>query len=297
MLTDGARLSGLVWNDGVPQFEWSTPDGSQRSPIRLGAQLAMTVGPGRECLGIFRHGRRLGCPTAVALPAHAHGPLCPDCQTLDRSNSIAADTRMDDPREFAVYLAHHGSRLKVGITAVDRGPARLLEQGALSSTVLSTGSLAAARRVERLFSSAFGTTDRVNSPVKRAARLAPPSAAERAAELQALAEQTVDLDWPDGQERRPTEVTDHTPTYGLASTGVQPLQALAPLDSYGVVSGRLSCHIGRDLYLDTPEGLTLVDTQLLAGWELVMLDPAAVFTAATTPIAVPVPEVQQDALF
>ncbi|MGW7008514.1 DUF2797 domain-containing protein [Streptomyces sp. NPDC054933] len=50
---------------------------------------------------------------------------------------------MDDPRPFTVYLAHHGTAgVKVGITAVERGTARLLEQGALASLALSTRTLA-----------------------------------------------------------------------------------------------------------------------------------------------------------
>jgi len=292
-MSEPPRAAGLVWNDGLPQLEWSAT--TPRTPLRLGAEIAFAAGHDRQCLGIWRNGKRLGCPTAAPLPATAHGALCSECQTLDRSNSIAADTRLDDPREFAVYLAHHGSRVKIGITAADRGSARLLEQGALSSAFLSSGSLAAARRVERLFSSAFGVTDRVTSPTKRTARLSPPSAAERSAELQALAGNVSSLDWPDGQTLRELEVVDHTPTYGLPADGIRPTQALAPLTPYAVLSGRITCQIARDLYLETPHGLVLVDTQLLSGWPLNPLVPGAPFTAATEAIAAPV--LPQDALF
>lgn len=66
------------------------------------------------------------------------------------------DTALDDHREFSVYLAHHGSVVKAGITASERGQARLLEQGALSSLILSTGTLLSARRCEALLTTALG---------------------------------------------------------------------------------------------------------------------------------------------
>jgi hypothetical protein len=292
-MSEPPRVAGLVWNDGLPQLEWSAT--TPRTPLRLGDEIAFGAGHDRQCLGIWRNGKRLGCPTRTPLAAAAHGPLCSECQTMDRSNSIAADTRLDDPREFAVYLAHHGSRVKIGITAADRGSARLLEQGALSSAFLSSGTLAAARRVERLFTSAFGVTDRVTSPTKRTARLSPPSAAERATELRDLAKNVSTLDWPEGQALRELEVVDHTPTYGLPADGIRPAHALAPLTPYGVISGRITCQIARDLYLDTPHGLVLADTQLLSGWPLNPLVPGAPFTAGIDPIAAPV--LPQDALF
>ncbi|MFB6721150.1 DUF2797 domain-containing protein [Kribbella sp. NPDC056345] len=292
-MSEPSRVAGLVWNDGLPQLEWSAA--TPRTPLRLGDEIAFATGPDRQCIGIWRNGKRLGCPTRTPLAATVHGPLCPECQTMDRSYSIAADTRLDDPREFAVYLAHHGSRVKIGITAADRGQARLLEQGALSSAFLSSGTLAAARRVERLFTSAFGVTDRVASPTKRTARLSPPSAAERADDLQGLAKNVSTLDWPDGQTLRTLDVIDHTPTYGLPAGGIQPGHTLTALAPYAVISGRITCQIARDLYLDTPDGLVLADTQLLSGWPLSPVDPDTAFTAATEPIAAPV--LPQDALF
>jgi len=287
------RAAGLVWNDGIPQLEWSA--GTPRTPLRLGDEIALISGPDRQCLGIWRNGKRLGCPTRTPLAATTHGPLCPECQTMDRSYSIAADTRLDDPREFAVYLAHHGSRVKIGITAADRGSARLLEQGALSSAFLSSGTLAAARRVERLFTSAFGVTDRVTSPTKRTARLSPPSATERVDDLHKLAANIDSLDWPDGQTVRALEVVDHTPAYGLPADGICPAHAVTGLAPGVVISGRITCQIARDIYLETSHGLVLTDTQLLSGWSLIPAEPGAAFTAPTEPIAAPV--LPQDALF
>ncbi len=291
--TSSPRAAGLVWNDGIPQLEWSAT--TPRTPLRLGDEIAFTTGPDRQCIGIWRNGKRLGCPTRTPLAATAHGPLCPECQTMDRSYSIAADTSLDDPREFAVYLAHHGSRVKIGITAADRGSARLLEQGALSSAFLSSGTLAAARRVERLFTSAFGVTDRVTSPTKRTARQSPPTAAERLSELHALAANIDSLDWPEGQTIRTIDVVDHTPTYGLPADGILPAHAVTGLAPGAVVSGRIACQIARDVYLETSHGLVLVDTQLLSGWSLTPADSAAAFTAATQPVAAPV--LPQDSLF
>ena len=174
--TPGWRATGLIWSDGVAHLEWSGAD--RASPLRLGTELSFTFGPDRRCIGLWRSGRRLRCTTDTVL-APEGSAQCPDCHAMERTNSIATDTRLDDPRPFSVYLAHHGSVIKVGITAAERGQARLLEQGALASTIISTGSLVGARRVEGLLNSALQVTDRVSAVRKRAARTQPGSAADR----------------------------------------------------------------------------------------------------------------------
>ncbi|MDT3398295.1 DUF2797 domain-containing protein [Streptomyces sp. B1866] len=256
----------------------------------------MTAGADRRCVGVWRAGRRLTCPAAVPVAPAARTAQCASCQALDRSSSIAADTRLDDPRPFAVYLAHHaGAGIKVGITAAERGTVRLLEQGALTSLILSTGTLASARRAEHLLGSAGGLPDRVTSARKRAARTRPGTADQRAADLLATAARARHLAWPEGQTRCEPQAEDHTAAYGLSEEGLHPAAAVLPLACGHVLGGKVVCRIGTDLYLDAAAGLVLVDTRLLAGWALRRPEPGAAFTAALDVLKDQ--GVEQDALF
>jgi Protein of unknown function (DUF2797) len=222
---------------------------------------------------------------------------CPACQAADRADSIAADTRLHDPRPFAVYLAHHGCAVKVGITAVERSDTRLLEQGALASTMISTGTLTAARRAESLLAAALGLPDRMSAARKRLARARPGTSAERAADLLDTADRAVQLAWPQGQDRCEPRVRDHAAAYGLPADGLRPDAAVLPLAPGDVIIGRIACRIGTDLYLDTVSGLVLLDTRLLAGWALGRAEPGATPTASLEPLSGPGHQEEQDALF
>ncbi|WP_037598737.1 DUF2797 domain-containing protein, partial [Streptacidiphilus jeojiense] len=264
------RPTGVIWTGDRAQLEWSTFSGDtpRCSPIRIGADLALTCGSDRRCTGLWRSGRRLHCPTGTPIAAAARTAQCPSCQALDRSSSIAADTRLEDPRPVAVYLAHHGSVIKVGITAVERGTTRLLEQGALASTVISTGTLPGARRAENLVTTVLGLPDRASAQRKRAARIHPGTPGRRAEELLAAAGRSAQLSWPQGQDRQQATVIDHTGTYHLPPGGLAPVAALRPLTPARTIAGRVACLIGGDLYLETAQGLVLLDTRLLTGWAL-----------------------------
>ncbi|MFD6726323.1 DUF2797 domain-containing protein, partial [Streptomyces sp. NPDC060131] len=105
-----------------------------------------------------------------------------------------------DPRPYRVYLAWFGPGLvKVGITAYERGSARLLEQGAVCFSWLGCGPLMAARRTEELLRAALGVPDRIPYAHKRAVRAAlPESEVERAAEIAGLHARAVALGgWPE----------------------------------------------------------------------------------------------------
>ncbi len=215
---------------------------------------------------------------------------------MARSRSVATDTLLDDPREFSVYLAHHGYAIKVGITASERGQARLLEQGALSATMLSAGSLVSARRCEALLTAALGLPQQVKTARKRQARTDPGTAAERAAALRDTAERARALDWPAGQTFQAGEPLDLTPVYGLGPDGVLPTHAISPLAPGQAIVGDVACRIGRDIYLDTPQGLTLLDSGHLQGWSLTRADDGVELTAGLAPLAMR-REPEQDALF
>ncbi|MFJ6216732.1 DUF2797 domain-containing protein [Streptomyces sp. NPDC092296] len=246
---------------------------------------------------MWRSDRRRACPVSAALDPAVRYVLCPACQAADRADSIAADTRLHDPRPFAVYLAHHGTAVKVGITAVERGDARLLEQGALASAIISTGTLIAARRAESLLSTALGLPDRMSAVRKWQARIRPGTAVERAADLLTTAERAAQLEWPQGQNRCAPQVVDHATAYDLPGGGLQPDAVMLPLTPGEVISGRISCRIGTDLYLHTAPGLVLLDTRLLAGWALGRAEPGTAPTAALAALAKPSHQEEQDALF
>jgi len=224
-------------------------------------------------------GRRLACPMTAPLGPASRSAQCRSCADLARSRSVAADTCLDDPRPFAVYLAHHNAVIKVGITAAERGLSRLLEQGALASAVISTGSLAAARATEHLLTTALGLPERVTTAHKRAARACPPPPAKRAADLAAAAERAQQLTWPAGQTRCQAQVSDHAGRYGLPQAGLHPDAEMLPLTPGSTIAGTVTCRIGTDIYLATPAGLVLVDTRLLAGWPAAPARPGAPFTA------------------
>ncbi|WP_042426194.1 DUF2797 domain-containing protein [Streptacidiphilus anmyonensis] len=285
----GWRAAGLLWRGGEPELEWWAPGAEpwRAGALPLGAEPAFAVGADRRCVGLWRAGRRIACGAARALEPGSRSSQCGECARLDRRNSVAADTLLDDPRPYAVYLAHHGSAgVKVGITAAERGLARLLEQGALASVFLSQGTLPSARRVEHLLGVVLGLPDRVSTVRKRVARAAPGTPAERAATLLAQAARTRELDWPEGQTRRPgTDVVDHCARYGLPEAGLYPDAAVEPLRPGDVVTGRVVCRIASDLYLTVPAaGLVLLDTRLLAGWAVSRADPDAPFTARLAPV-------------
>jgi hypothetical protein len=197
------------------------------------------------------------------------GARCEECARLDRAHSVAADTVADDPRPYHVYLAWFGpGMVKVGITAVERGPARLLEQGAVSFSWLGRGPLMAARRAEELLRAALRVPDRIPYADKRAVRAVLTPAGERAAELAELHARAVALDgWPESLERAPFRAVDHSGVFGLEGpTRVDGV--VRELVAGGVVSGELLAAAGPDLHLAAGRRAVVLDTRLMTGWEL-----------------------------
>ncbi|WP_443071642.1 hypothetical protein [Streptomyces sp. WMMC940] len=95
---------------------------------------------------------------------------------------------------------------------------------------------------------------------------------------------------------------DHAGEFGLAPT-VQPgaavggpaaLRVVRELVDGGGVAGRLVAAAGPDLHLGTGDGrVTVLDTRLMSGWELVAADPRS---AASVPVD-ELPTGVQDGLF
>ncbi|MER7489435.1 DUF2797 domain-containing protein [Streptomyces sp. NPDC126497] len=287
------RCSGLRWSADGPVLAW---EGGRRSALTRGKRVAFGVGQGegggRTCVGA----RGNACPLGAAVPGRSTGARCGECARLDRAHSVAADTLADDPRPYRVYLAWFGPGMtKVGITAVRRGPARLLEQGAVCFSWLGTGPLMAARRAEELLRAALRVPDRIPYADKRAVRAdLPAGEGDRAAEIAGLHARAVALDgWPESLVREPFRPVDHVGVFGLA--GVPPaVGEVSELVAGGAVSGELVAAAGPDLHLATGRGVVVLDTRLLAGWELL--------PAGGRELAVPVRTVReraatQDGLF
>ncbi|MFJ3547966.1 DUF2797 domain-containing protein [Streptomyces sp. NPDC090114] len=261
------RCSGLRWPAEGPVLAW---EGGRSSALTWGKRVAFGVaggeGGGRTCVGA----RGNACPPGAAVPARSTGARCEECAWLDRAHSVAADTLPDDPRPYRVYLAWFGPGMtKVGITAVQRGPARLLEQGAVCFSWLGTGPLMAARRTEELLRAALRVPDRIPYADKRAVRaVLPAGEEERAAEMAGLHARAVALaGWPESLAREPFHPVDHVEAFGLR--GVPPaVGEVGELVAGGAVSGELVAAAGPDLHLATAKGVLVLDTRLLTGWGL-----------------------------
>ncbi|WP_324790185.1 DUF2797 domain-containing protein [Streptomyces sp. H51] len=260
------KCAGLRWTAGRPELAW---EGGRRSALVRGKRVAFAVadGGGRTCVGARGH----PCPVRAGVPGRSTGARCEECARLDRAHSVAADTIADDPRPYRVYLAWFGpGMVKVGITAVERGSARLLEQGAVCFGWLGAGPLMAARRTEELLRAALQVPDRIPYGEKRAVRSRlPASAAERAAEVTALHARAVGLaGWPESLAREPCRVVDHVEAFGIA--GLPPAAGqVGELVAGGSVAGELLAAAGPDLHLATGRGVVVLDTRLMTGWDLV----------------------------
>ncbi|MDG9720608.1 DUF2797 domain-containing protein [Streptomyces sp. DH24] len=272
------KCAGLRWAAGGPVLAW---DGGRRSAVARGMRVAFGVVDGgtRTCVGARGH----PCPVKAPVSARSTGARCEECARLDRAHSVAADTIADDPRPYRVYLAWFGpGMVKVGITAVERGSARLLEQGAVCFSWLGTGPLMAARRTEEVLRAALGVPDRIPYADKRAVRSALPGGeAERAAEIAGLHARAVALDgWPESLTVEPFRPVDHVRDFGLAGAPVA-VGEVTELVPGGAVSGELVAAAGPDLHLATGRGVVVLDTRLMTGWGLVtvgdFLDAGAAF--------------------
>ncbi|MFE3603590.1 DUF2797 domain-containing protein [Streptomyces sp. NPDC059096] len=279
------RCDGLRWSGGAPVLRWEQGARSRESELVYGRDLGFRAVGVRRCAGA----RGNVCPLGAQIPGRGTGGRCAECARLERAHSVAADTLADDPRTYRVYLAWFGpGMVKVGITAERRGPARLLEQGAVAFSWLGRGPLMAARRTEELVRRGLGVPDRVPYAAKRAVRYGLPEAAERAAEVERLYARSVALEgWPQSLERVGCAVADHAAAFGLERTGTSAVTGVVgELVDGGRVSGRLVAAAGPDLHL-APAGeetaVVVLDTRLMSGWELVA-DTGGGADAVTVPV-------------
>lgn len=281
------RCTGIRWRDGQPVWGWRDARGGTRaSPVEMGGavRFAVAADGGRRCLGVARSGRWTACPYSAELAPAARGDQCARCSALDRSSSVAADTRADDPRPYSVYLAYFGPGLrKVGITSTERGTARLLEQAAVCFTFLGDGPLMTARRTEAVLGAALRIPDRITSTAKREPRFRLPPARERAAELRAVYDEVTALrgTLPDSLRPRPFQPVDQTALFGLDGAECGPDAEVTAFPPGSVLAGTVTAVAGHDLYVRTADRHLLVDTRLAAGLALIRTSA----TATTVPTA------------
>ncbi|MGW1224564.1 DUF2797 domain-containing protein [Streptomyces sp. NPDC001478] len=271
------RCTGLRWpeDDGGPVLGWRRGADSRSSALAYGSGLGFRATGPRTCVGA----RGNPCPLAAPVPGRGTGARCPECGRLDRAHSVAADTIPDDPRTYRVYLAWFGpGTVKAGITAEQRGAARLREQGAVVFTWLGRGPLMAARRAEETLRAALGVPDRVPYARKRVLRVRLPDAPARTAELARYYDRAAALEgagWPEALERLPFGPVDHTGIFRTGD-GTGPVRAVTALKDGGAVAGRLVAAAGPDLHLATAaDGVVIVDTRLMTGWTLTAADADA----------------------
>ncbi|WP_171113636.1 MULTISPECIES: DUF2797 domain-containing protein [Streptomyces] len=261
------KCSGLGWAGSGPVLVWS---GGRRSALERGKWVSFGVAEGgvRACVGARGH----VCPVGAVVAGRSIGARCEECARLDRAHSVAADAVPDDPRAYHVYLAWFGpGMVKVGITAVERGEARLLEQGAVCFSWLGVGPLMAARRAEEMLRAALRVPDRIPYAAKRVVRAGlPGTEAERAAEIAELHGRATALaGWPESLAKVPFRAVDHVRVFGLEGVPGA-VGEVSELVAGGVVSGALVAAAGPDLHLDVGGGRVVVlDTRLMRGWELV----------------------------
>ncbi|MFF8960365.1 DUF2797 domain-containing protein [Streptomyces sp. NPDC014894] len=289
------RCSGIGWPPGTRMavLRW---EGGRVSPLVSGKSLGFRAEGERMCVGA----RGNPCPLRAVVPARLTRARCGECARLDRAHSVAADNFADDPRTYRVYLAWFGpGMVKAGITAEERGPARLLEQGAVVFSWLGRGPLMAARRTEELLRGALGVPDRIPYADKRAVRARlPATARERAAEIEALHRAALALDgWAESLEPLGFEPVDHTGAFGLA--GAEPATSVVrELVPGGAVAGTLLSVAGPDLHLRTAGGeVVVLDTRLMSGWSLIGAAAGEGVSVPTAALTVEAGGGVQDGLF
>ncbi|MEU0237706.1 DUF2797 domain-containing protein [Nocardiopsis sp. NPDC006198] len=288
----GWRITGLFWDEHEPCLVASHPDRADRSlPLPRGQELRLALTGPRACVGLWdqRQGRRL-CERP--LPAGTNSQ-CPACAEQDRGKQLARDAYVDE-RTYLLYLAWFGPELvKVGMTAAERGRARLLEQGALWSVTLAQGPLTAVREAERAIRRAALATEQVRLTRKLTAleRLDEAARDQAGDDLSRVRERALQSGLLDRVQVLSDQVQDHTAVFSLTvPTPLAPfhhrLDPAAPLEGARLV-GQVRAVWGRVLIVDLPgrpEPL-VADARLLSGYRLgpAPTAPHALPTRAHTP--------------
>jgi Protein of unknown function (DUF2797) len=305
------RFTGLHWELARPVLTASQlpgdpaalPGPETRRPAGPGTSLSWHLDGPRRCTGAWAGTARRPCAARAEISARGTDAQCPACALADRGRQIAKDAALgDDGREHRLYLAWFGPGLvKIGLTAADRGRDRLLEQGAITFTMLAVGPYVPVRQAERLTAAAGLARERITAAAKAAAWQAMPPPAERAAQLAAARKQVTEGSrWPGQVRSLPDDITDQADDFGLDQEDVGAYQEVTSINDGALLAGQVRLVIGRDLLLDTPAGPLLMDMRRGAGWAIRpsadASAPPAGLTLTDRPTA-GAPDVRQQTLF
>ncbi|MEV8098425.1 DUF2797 domain-containing protein [Kitasatospora sp. NPDC085879] len=270
----GWRCTGLHWQDGRPVLGAVLAGRRHERVVAAGTEVSWRLRGPRYCSGPWLAGEtdRRPCPHRAEIEPSGGAVLCVPCQAVDRGLALARDRILDDGRTYLLYLAWFGGDLaKVGLTAEQRGHARLQEQGAPVFTVVARGPLPAVRRAELTVSGAGLARERFGVRAKAEQWWHLPGPAERAARVAELRAAVVGLLAGHPVELFPAgEVVDQVGLFGLTDGPPRTYREVVGLADGAAVSGTLRAPIGRQLFLDQPDGgePLLLDARRLTGWGL-----------------------------
>jgi hypothetical protein len=279
--------TGISWRGGQPALTLTDRAGGELSrPLRYGEPFGIQLDGPRRCIGVWRGAIRW-CQFGSLIGADDRDAQCSACAAADPGRALARDAVVDH-REFRLYLATFGGgSLKVGISAVDRGDERLLEQGALAYTWLGRGSHVAARAAETVLSAAGLAAERRQRTTKINGWWHRGGKAARRDVLRGVAAAARRLPtWPSGIRPEPdggiNHVVDHADMYGLDEIPNQ-LHDVDQLRDGAALAGRIRTVIGPELLLDHAaatdgghpgERVLLISGRMLAGWPVTPVSAA-----------------------
>lgn len=228
--------TGVSWRGGHPSMTMIDASGRELShALRRGEPLGLRVTGPRRCVGLWR-GNLRSCPFDALIAASDNGSQCEACAWADPGRALARDATADD-RDFRLYVATFGADvLKVGISALERGDERLLEQGALAFTWIGQGPHQVIRAAETAIATAGLAPERRRRATKIAGWHTRGNPEDRRAALEKVAAAAQRLpNWPTLAERTPVAVVDHADRVRAQRTACPPRRHRRP---------RSRCHFG-----------------------------------------------------
>ncbi|WP_433186200.1 DUF2797 domain-containing protein [Actinoallomurus sp. CA-150999] len=272
------RSTGLHWESAVPTLTAAAhkanglvlADRVYARPVTVGQRIGWALTGPRRCIGVWNGTRRIACPTATPVPDNGTDAQCPACAAGDRGRALARDATLgDDHRTYVLYLAWFGTKLlKVGLTAADRGRDRLLEQGAITATLLGTGPYTAVRRAERAIAASGLAAERISGRAKADAWWALPAGEERARQVRHARTAVLTAPLPPDIASCDPQILDQATDFGLTEPVPDSYAELKAVIGSAVLAGTVRAVIGRRLVLQTPTGAILADMRRIAGWQL-----------------------------